>query len=89
MSRDVIQVEPAGGTSLILTFKGGERRSVDIARLVPFDGVFASLASPEFFNRVKVNPESGTIEWPNGADLCPDVLYEESIAIDSARGRVA
>ena len=27
---------------------------------------------PELFNEVRV--EGGTVVWPNGADLCPDVL---------------
>ena len=27
------------------------------------------------FAKVRVDPELGTIAWPTGADLCPDVLY--------------
>jgi hypothetical protein len=33
------------------------------------------LAEPEYFARVAVLEEHGTIGWPNGADLDPDVLY--------------
>ncbi|MFM7192421.1 MAG: DUF2442 domain-containing protein [Microcystaceae cyanobacterium] len=40
-----------------------------------FTGVFEPLKNPEYFAQVKVNPELGTIQWPNGADLDPDVLY--------------
>jgi len=29
-----------------------------------------------FFNRVAVDREAGTIVWPNGLDLDPDMLYE-------------
>jgi hypothetical protein len=29
-------------------------------------------ANPDLFKQVKV--ENGTLVWPNGADLCPDVL---------------
>lgn len=27
------------------------------------------------FEQVRVNPESGTVEWPGDIDLDPDVLY--------------
>jgi hypothetical protein len=27
------------------------------------------------FRSVRVDPELGTIVWPNGADIDPDVLY--------------
>ena len=29
----------------------------------------------DMFNEVRVDPEIGTITWPNGADLDPDVLH--------------
>jgi hypothetical protein len=29
---------------------------------------------PQFFRSVQVDPELGTIVWPNGADIDPDVL---------------
>ncbi|MBL8746059.1 MAG: DUF2442 domain-containing protein [Phycisphaerae bacterium] len=79
--RDVIQVELAGGYGLRLRFDNGEVRLVDIAAITPFDGVFEPLQDPTFFAQVRVEPELGTIVWPNGADFCPDVLY--------ASGRIA
>jgi hypothetical protein len=30
---------------------------------------------PAYFARVRVDPELGSVSWPNGADLDPDVLY--------------
>jgi hypothetical protein len=78
MYKDVIGVECIEGSRLRLTFEGDEFREVDIADLVPFDGVFELLRDQKYFSLVRVNPEIGTIVWPNGADLCPDVLYEKS-----------
>ncbi len=75
MLKDVIGVQVLGGYRLLLAFEGGENREVDISKLVPFDGVFEPLRDESFFRQVRVNPEVGTIVWPNGADLCPDVLY--------------
>lgn len=46
-----------------------------IAQLVEFTGIFEPLADAAFFAQVTVNPDLGTIYWPNGADLDPDVLY--------------
>ena len=78
MNKDVRDVECLGGTRLRLTFEGDEYRDVDVRQLVPFDGVFQPLNDPSFFRQVTVNPDVGTIVWPNGADVCPDVLYERS-----------
>lgn len=39
--------------------------------------VFAEIrGDPRVFASVNVDSEAGTIVWPNGADLAPDVLYE-------------
>ena len=78
MTKDVVGVECADGYRLLLTFEGGEQREVDIAAFVPLDGLPASLKGPLYFRQVRVEPEVGTIVWPNRADLCPDVLYERS-----------
>ena len=76
--RDVIGAEVVGPYRLILTFEGGERREIDLATIIPFEGVFAPLREESYFRRVRVNADVGTIVWPNGADICPDVLYERS-----------
>ncbi|MFQ5502026.1 MAG: DUF2442 domain-containing protein [Phycisphaerae bacterium] len=78
MGQDVVDCKCIGGYRLLLTFEGGDRREVDIAECVSFDGVFESLKDGAFFKQVRVEPDIGTIVWPNGADLCPDVLYEHS-----------
>ena len=48
---------------------------VDIAALVPFDGISAPSRDPACFAQVRVNPELGTITWPNDADIDAVVLH--------------
>ena len=61
---------------LELTFSDGVRGVVDLSRrIVGRGGVFRPLEAPQFFRQVRVNPELGTIVWPNDADFCPDLLY--------------
>ena len=75
---DVTKVQCLDDYRLRLTFDNGEDRKVDISAPVPFDGVFEDLNDRAYFNRVRVEPDVGTIVWPNGGDICPDVLYERS-----------
>ena len=72
---DIKEVRPLENYQLHLCFEDGVHGSVDVAKLVRFEGVFAPLKSPEEFQKVRVNPELGTVCWPCGADLDPDVLY--------------
>ncbi len=82
--RDVIHVELAGGNALRLRFDNGEVRVVDIAQITPFEGVFEPLRDSDFFGQVRVEPDLGTIVWPNGADLCPDVLYANGLRVSQS-----
>ncbi len=75
MSPDVVAVKPAGGYRLWLRFEDGIEGTLDLSDQVAFTGVFEALKDPAYFGQVRVNPEIGTICWPNGADLDPVVLY--------------
>jgi hypothetical protein len=55
-------------------FSDGEIRDVDITPLLDTQ-VFAPLRDMALFERVNVDRGLGTITWPNGADLDPDVIY--------------
>jgi Protein of unknown function (DUF2442) len=73
---DVTHVKYIDHHNLEISFADGLVGIVDIDKIVPhYDGVFEPLSNLKFFAQVSVESELGTIVWPNGADLCPDVLY--------------
>jgi hypothetical protein len=79
MAPDVTQARPLpspGGTLLEVVFADGAVRHIDVATLARPEGVFADLFRPGFIESVRVNPDTGTIEWPSGADLSPECLYQ-------------
>jgi hypothetical protein len=76
MSPRVIHVRYTGGYRLELSFTDGLRKEIDFKdRILGRSGVFLPFADTEFFRQVRLEPEAGTIVWPNGVDFCPDVLY--------------
>ena len=71
----VTSVEVLHGRTVRLQFADGTERVVD---LTPFlwGPVFARIATDDvLFRLVRVDRLSGTVVWPNGADLDPDVLH--------------
>lgn len=73
---DVTQVKHLEKNKLEISFADGLVGVVDVDKIVDcYDGIFEPLRNESYFAQVYVNKELGTIEWPNGADLCPDVLY--------------
>ncbi|MGH7749834.1 MAG: DUF2442 domain-containing protein [Candidatus Dormibacteria bacterium] len=74
---DVIDVQVVGDHQLRLTFEDGTVGDVDLSRQ-EWRGVFEPLADPAYFAQVRVDREGGTVVWPNGADMAPEVLYGEA-----------
>jgi len=72
---DVTRVEVLGGYRLRLTFADGTVGEVDLAYLAGRGPVFEPLRDPEYFAQVSIDPDGGTIVWPNGADVAPETLY--------------
>jgi hypothetical protein len=72
--RNIIAVRPAGDHRLFLRFADGAAGEVDLSQFLHFNGVFAPLRDPAYFATVHLDQELAIIVWPNGADLCPDVL---------------
>ena len=60
---------------LRLEFSDGAVKDVDLANEL-YGRVFEPLRDPAFFSQVRVNEETNTIEWPNGADFAPEFLCE-------------
>lgn len=67
-----------GEHQLSLEFSDGLIREVEIHR--GLSGVMSALDDDLLFSQVSVDPTTGTLVWPGGLDIDPDVLYgvEES-----------
>ena len=84
----VQRVQPEADFMLRLTFTNGEVRRFDVKPYLS-KGIFRELQNPAVFNSVR--PCLGSIQWSNEADLCPDMLYEQSqpVAIAHEARKVA
>jgi hypothetical protein len=67
---------------LQLEFSNGVIKDVDLAQELHGE-VFEPLRDILFFRAVRLNAETGTIEWPNGADFAPEFLF--GIGVPSER----
>jgi len=70
----VEHVEHLGPFLLRLRFSDGVAKTVDLTPLL-HGPIFEPLRDPAYFSRVLLDPVSGTVVWPNGADFAPEALH--------------
>ena len=75
---DVIGVRVLGRYVVELRFADGEVRIIDLEPLLTGPMYEPLVTDYDLFCRVRVDTASGTIVWPNGADISPRTLYAES-----------
>ena len=71
----VIDVRLTKNYELRVAFSNGVVKAVDLVGELHGE-IFEPLKDPQLFKQVRVNVETNTIEWPNGADFAPEFLYE-------------
>jgi hypothetical protein len=71
---DVTTVSPLEGFLVELGFEDGTMKQVDLEPYLAGPMFEPARRDPAFFRSVRVDPEIGTIVWPNGADIDPLVL---------------
>jgi hypothetical protein len=71
----VTRFEEVAPFTLRVWSEDGTTQVVDF-RPVLSGQVFGPLADPRMFNQVRLDEESGTLVWPNGADFDPATLHD-------------
>jgi hypothetical protein len=82
----ITHAKVVGPYSLELTFDDGLSKRVNLRNEL-YGVVFEPLRDSDYFAQVSIDPEAGTVAWPNGADFAPDYLYHfapEALAADTA-----
>lgn len=73
---DVVEARHVRDFTVWLKFEDGREGEIDLSAEL-YGSVFEPLRDVTYFQQVRVDPELGTIVWPNGADLAPEFLYEK------------
>ena len=73
-----IGVQPLENYQLLVTFDNQEKKIFDVKPYIR-GSWFGKLKDQAVFQAVKIAGLS--VEWPDGQDICPDALYEESVAV--------
>jgi hypothetical protein len=75
-----------GEYRLRLTFDDGTVKAVDLRDELS-GPVFEPLRNVKLFRQVAVNIDTGTVEWPNGADFAPEFLYRLGSPVEDVPAR--
>ena len=71
----VTEVHCVDDHSLALVFDDGASGVVDVEQLTRFEGLYGPLRNSTVFLAARLDEHRGTVHWPNGADLDPEVLH--------------
>ncbi len=70
-----IEVRYLEGYRLAITFEDGVHAELDFTPMTRWNGIYEQLRQLDIFQCVRIDPEAESLVWPNGVDVCPDVLY--------------
>jgi hypothetical protein len=79
----ILEARYIGEYQLELLFSNGQRGIFDACSMLEREGsLLVALREPDFFGQVFL--DAGTLCWPNGLELSPARVYEQSQIIEAA-----
>ena len=73
MSSKIVSLAHVGAYAIRVRFADGVEGEIDLAQ--ELDGeMFEPLRDPQLFAQFRLDPDTRTIVWPNGADLAPEFV---------------
>ncbi len=79
---DVVDFEIIDGYTVRITFDDESEQVIDFEPIL-LGPLFGQLRDLEFFHRVELDLDLGTLVWPNGADIAPNVLHDWPNQVDA------
>jgi hypothetical protein len=82
----VTEFEIVSDYTIRLTFDDQTERVIDFEPILT-GPLFGPLKDKILFEQVKLDETFGTLEWPNGADISPEVLHDWPAHIEAIVAR--
>lgn len=79
MNYDVLEARYIRDYVVWLRFRDGTAGEIDLTAALR-GPMFEPLRDPAFFRAFTINEDFQTLTWPNGADLAPEFLYDQTRA---------
>lgn len=76
--KKLLKITVSDNHTLLLTYADNDCRIFDVRPYIS-GSWYGELENPEYFRHIRI--VCNTVEWPDGQDIAPHELYEESIPI--------
>ncbi len=71
----VVSFRPVAPFTLAVAFDDGVDQEIDFSPVLAGE-LFSPLRDEALFGQVRIDPETHTLVWPNGADFDPETLHD-------------
>ena len=76
----IVSLEHAGAYAIKVRFADEVEGEIDLAQELEGE-MFEQLRDPQLFAQFRLDPDTHTIVWPNGADLAPEFVRQMMRAV--------
>lgn len=79
MKPKIDSIRYKNGYTYQITFSDNTKGDVNFTEFL-WGEAFQELKDKNFFKQAAIDRTSGTIVWPNGIDIAPDIIYRQLIS---------